>query len=208
MAAEATTMSVDDFLASQSEQGHDFLATVEAVPDDPGVVKLTPWLPLVGCLCQYLLDIPKDRIESLEPTENRHTCCGKVLRVARVQFREGARIGLDQLFEQISRSANSPSASEVPSGMPDLATLAFLRQGDVTGFPTTSSTAQLSGKDAGCLADCYKTQGACLAACRFGAGTLGGYAACAAGCFAFGYACARNCYPLFPQGTIPNQYQI
>jgi hypothetical protein len=96
-------MSVDQLLEVQAHQP--FKGTIEAMDGSPETVKLTPWLPRAGCLCDMSVAIPAASIDSLIATDDVHLCCGKSLRVVEVGFVEGATIPVKDLFDQISARA-------------------------------------------------------------------------------------------------------
>lgn len=81
---------------------------MEAVPDKPDQVKMTPWQPQQGCLCHLSLVLPKSAIESVTPTGQKHPCCGKVLLVVEVKFKEGATLELRTIFDQLHSHASHP----------------------------------------------------------------------------------------------------
>jgi hypothetical protein len=96
-------MSIDEFLKTHG--GGVFLATVELVDDKPEQCKLTPWAEGRGCLCSQALIIPRAAIASVKPTEHRHFCCGKVLVVVEVIFKEGSTIPIREIWSQLSAVA-------------------------------------------------------------------------------------------------------
>ena len=114
MKKENYAVSVDEFLTQQSDC--ELFATIEPVDDNKDLVKVTPWYPSRGCLCGNGINISKDSIESLHPTGDRHTCCGKVLRVAGVRFKEGATVELSQLFDKIAKSTAETAPMPEDSG--------------------------------------------------------------------------------------------
>ena len=136
MTRETDQLSVDQFLSKQSEQK--LLATIEAVEDE-GKVKITPWVHSGGCLCHYALHIPKDAIEGVEATGDSHTCCGKALSVASVRFKEGATIGLNELFEQIMSGASEGN-----------------HHGSGTGFTARQALSPALAFDSTCFNDCIE----------------------------------------------------
>jgi hypothetical protein len=102
---ERKEIKLEDLLEAQSKVV--ILATVEAIPESAESVKITPWVPGRGCACQYALVVPKHAIGRLVLTEERHHCCGKVLRVVEVEFREGSTLPIADVFGDISRRAAS-----------------------------------------------------------------------------------------------------
>ena len=103
-ATKHEAVSLDEFLKAQEQAT--FVATIEEIRDRPECVKLTPWMAPGGCLCSAALEVPRDTIESVTPTGNTHYCCGKVLRVGEIRFKEGAKIAVEQVFAQIMQSAS------------------------------------------------------------------------------------------------------
>ena len=101
------SISIEVFLAEQSSEK--YTATVEAT-DDPGFVKVTPFTIGGGCLCSTALIVPKALIESVIPTGDKHPCCGKLLRVVEVKFKDGASLPISELFKQ--RRHLGPSQSQ------------------------------------------------------------------------------------------------
>jgi hypothetical protein len=96
-------LSVEQLLEAQSHQP--FKGTLEGVEGRPEDVKITPWLPRSGCLCDLSFTIRSSAIEFVTATETRHVCCGKSLRVVEVGFVENATIRIEELFGQISSRA-------------------------------------------------------------------------------------------------------
>ncbi|GAA4455836.1 hypothetical protein GCM10023170_049450 [Phytohabitans houttuyneae] len=94
-------ITVDDVLARQGS-AEELRVTIEAVPEDEGRVKVTPFVPDVGCLCAYSLTIDKQVIESVTTTDEFHHCCGKRLMIVQVSFAENA---LADVFQQLGDSA-------------------------------------------------------------------------------------------------------
>lgn len=100
-------LSVDDLLSQQDVQPL-LRATVEST-DDPLVVKLTPYVPDVGCLCSGALLIPKAAIENVIPTGEAHICCGKQLSVVEINFVKHASIPVADVLEQLKTRLVSAS---------------------------------------------------------------------------------------------------
>lgn len=109
-------VSLEDFLKTQRLGA--FLATIEEVQDHPDVVKVTPWAPRAGCMCHAALEVPKESIEAVTPTDDTHFCCGKVLHVGDVQFKPGAKIDLENVFAQITQSLAGGGHAAAPSPFP------------------------------------------------------------------------------------------
>ena len=70
--------------------------------DNLKVVKITPWQPAVGCLCHLAVTVSKDVLAYVTPTGDKHACCGKVLRVVELHFKEGQKINIEDLFTQLA----------------------------------------------------------------------------------------------------------
>jgi hypothetical protein len=96
-----TEMTVDQFLATQNEP----LATIESIDGKPDLVKVTPWLESVGCLCTLSLVFPKNVIASINPTGGIHHCCGKRLLIVKVTFEKDAQVAVADVFAQAASSA-------------------------------------------------------------------------------------------------------
>jgi hypothetical protein len=92
-------LSIDELFQEQSK--NHFLATVEPIEDSKDLVKVTPWLKGEGCLCGYTFNIEKDKIESVEPTGDKHYCCDKSLLVVEITFKEKATITFNHLFQTL-----------------------------------------------------------------------------------------------------------
>jgi hypothetical protein len=88
-------MHLDEFFKDHSKVA--FLATVEPFGDK---VRVTPWRPSGGCRCHAALLVPKSTIASVEPTNDVEYCCGKALRVAKVEFGAPSAF-LEDIFGQI-----------------------------------------------------------------------------------------------------------
>ncbi len=97
-------LKLDDFLKAQVSL---FTATVELVEGKEGYVKITPFSPGGKCRCNASLVVPKDTIESVSPTGETQSCCGKVLKVVAVQFVEGKTLDLKRFFAQIANPASN-----------------------------------------------------------------------------------------------------
>jgi hypothetical protein len=107
-AGEAGALSVDELFDLQSR--HHIKGTVEPVGDDGQLVKVTPWFPFSGCLCQLALVVPKAVIDKVKPTGESHQCCGKTLQVVEITFKEDGTMPVKQVFEQISQGGTKAAA--------------------------------------------------------------------------------------------------
>ncbi|GGS72824.1 hypothetical protein GCM10010156_34650 [Planobispora rosea] len=103
-------ISIDDLLANQ-EQPQGIRATIEAVADQPGKVKVTPYLPGGGCQCAVSVVLPKEAIESLTTTDEDHWCCGKRLSVVQVNF-------ADPTLADVVRQFTDPSRQRATGSLP------------------------------------------------------------------------------------------
>ena len=129
----AKLTSLDELLEVQSRQ--EFKGTIEGIEGKPGAVKITPWVPVAGCLCHMAVVVPREAIIGVMMTEDTHFCCGKTLRVVEVDFADDATIPLQDLFNQIYasgsaiaermgratlrwRSPSQPSVRDDPHGTP------------------------------------------------------------------------------------------
>lgn len=206
MGKKKSELSVDDFLAQQSE--YELLATVEAVEDNPDLVKLTPWLSSGGgtCLCHYALNIPKESIESLHPTGDRHACCGKVLRVASIRFKEGATLELNKVFEQIGKRARPEEGAPVVPGF-DFSSL--LPREDAAGIAALENalrfSTSLGQRDPECVSLCNAGEFACKLGCGLIPNPLGAHL-CRLGCATGGRFCRDRCFPLFPRDIFAERF--
>jgi hypothetical protein len=97
MPPERIPMKLDDFFESHAKVP--FLATIEPT-SEPANVKITPWQSGVGCLCGASLVLPRTAVVDVEVTTDLHHCCGKALRVLRVEFASG-HVPLEALFGQL-----------------------------------------------------------------------------------------------------------
>lgn len=98
------SMALAAFLKEQEVSG--LVATVEAIPEKPKFVKVTPWVQSAGCLCRYAVDVPEGSIKSVTPTGQTHPCCGKVLKVVEVQFQDDATLKTSDVFGQLMKAAS------------------------------------------------------------------------------------------------------
>ena len=105
----SNAMDLDEFLNAQSAG---FTATLEAVPDNPTHVKVTPHRDGGGCGCGSSFELPREMVRSVTGTGTFHFCCGKRLQIAVVEFAEDASIPVADLM---SRPAHG-HAHEHPHG--------------------------------------------------------------------------------------------
>lgn len=127
-------LSVDEVLETQGEQT--IQVTLERVPDDDQSVKVTPWLPGRGCLCDAALIVRKDQIAALTPTGETHFCCGEQHTVVSAEFADET---LTQVFEQLGQNL----ARGVPPAAFAHASAPLAPQG--TPWPDATRAAGLAG---------------------------------------------------------------
>ncbi|HXY30531.1 MAG TPA: hypothetical protein VEI06_07455 [Gemmatimonadaceae bacterium] len=101
-------MKLDDFLKSQKSG---FTATLEAIPDKPALVKVTPFREEHGCGCSSSIELSKEMIRSITPTGKFHFCCGKRLEVALVEFAENASVPVADLMKRMERPVEHSHAA-------------------------------------------------------------------------------------------------
>jgi hypothetical protein len=132
----AGRLSVDELLKTQSSAAS--AVTVEAVDGQPSLVKLTPWRSGAGCSCHLAIEVPKDSISHVVPTGTEHLCCGKVLKVVEVHFKETSSMSLPELLRQMSSRAGHADhpgpESHMQAGAADVAQ-AFGSVGGAAQFP-------------------------------------------------------------------------
>jgi hypothetical protein len=104
----SNTISLSDLLLSQKQAGT--MATIETVESDDTAIKITPWIPNVGCHCNSALTVKKVSIKELKLTGESHVCCGKRLKVVEVSFKSDAVIPIEELFAQKTKEAISAAA--------------------------------------------------------------------------------------------------
>ena len=99
--------TVDDILEDQSRP--QMLVTVDSIPDEPELVKVTPWRdgPTGGCNCGSAIKIPKSAIASVERTQMRHLCCGKSFTVVELKCHEGASLEITDVLSQLASTRES-----------------------------------------------------------------------------------------------------
>ena len=104
-------MKLDEFLTSHAEGK--FLATVEAIASTDKV-RVTPWGPLSGCLCDAALELPRSMIDAVSLTGRQDTCCGRTRPVVEVDFADSAR-HLRGVFSQLLERTQSRGSHVGPS---------------------------------------------------------------------------------------------
>lgn len=121
MTIHGDTISLDELLSQQKQA--QFIATIEST-DNPEEVKLTTFVPNVGCLYGTAIKIAKSSIESVVPIGDRHLHCGKNLIVVEIKFKEGASIPIGEFFEQQQAQAAKARHSLHQASMPTTCELA------------------------------------------------------------------------------------
>lgn len=104
--SESQELSLDELLERQRRAAT--LATITAVPEKKDMVKLTPWLPGGECLCHFAIVVPKRSIERLTSTRHQHLCCGKLLDVVQVTFRDTGAVSVSEIFSQLLQHGGQP----------------------------------------------------------------------------------------------------
>ncbi len=162
------TVSLQQFLDSQGRAT--IHATVEEVPEKLDMVKVTPWVDGHECLCHAALVVPKAAVESLTMTDERHACCGKLLRVVEVQLKKDASVPVEAVLSQLLAGQRS----DVPSGRlmadPDLIPRLRTR----SAFRRPDRNARCRDRHEDCLANAIDDCDVCL--CR------NAFCACTGGC--------------------------
>ncbi len=87
---------LDEFLSAQSAG---FTATIEAIPDKPKYVKVTPFRDGGGCGCSASVELPREAVRSVTGTGKFHFCCGKRLEIAIVEFAKDASVPVADLLK-------------------------------------------------------------------------------------------------------------
>ncbi len=106
----SSPIKLDDFLTAQSAQRSGFTATIEAMPDKPTDVTITPFREEHGCGCASSFVLPKSMIRSVTPTGTYHHCCGKRLEVVVVEFTETALVPVADLMKRTERTQRAEPA--------------------------------------------------------------------------------------------------
>lgn len=68
-------LTLDELLERQESGPGSLLATVEAVPDRPEHVRVTPFRGDGGCRCSQALVLPRSVVGAVTPTGQEHRCC-------------------------------------------------------------------------------------------------------------------------------------
>jgi hypothetical protein len=96
---EENLMPVEQFVEEWLSRDED-LFIISPIKGEPENIRLIPFVSGSGCTCKHAITIEKRQITGVQPRGYR-LCCGRQVVVARVAFREGASIGIPDLFAQI-----------------------------------------------------------------------------------------------------------
>lgn len=98
--------NLDEFLSEQSVEETGLFA-VDAIPDQPDMVRIFIYPGGNAVACQSFLEIPKDAIDSVVPTRRKALCLSKELTLVNIVFKEGetARLHLSTIFRQLRHNA-------------------------------------------------------------------------------------------------------
>jgi hypothetical protein len=88
--------------ANEKENEKKFKVVIEEVPLHNDKVKITPWIPSAGCLCEEAVEIPKSCIESVAILNQEITCCNKKFPLLELTLSEDATIPVINLFLKLS----------------------------------------------------------------------------------------------------------
>jgi hypothetical protein len=102
-------ISLEDFLRSQPDSVP-IRATVEPASKADRII-ITPWQSNAGCSCRAALELPKEAIAGVIPTNETHMCCGKLLRVVELQFTPSGAVLADVLSQLMTREISMRAAS-------------------------------------------------------------------------------------------------
>src|SRR5689334_3497387 len=102
--------AVNDFLAAQKSLASYVKFTIEELPDTK-MVKVTPYVPFLGCVCQLALTLPKLVLIVIRPTGEYVACCGKRLQLAEITFAPEAKVDLGDVLGQLTSAAEMSSMS-------------------------------------------------------------------------------------------------
>jgi hypothetical protein len=107
-------LSVEDVLQTQAEAASRTLCTVDVSQRGEEWVKLTPYIPGVGCSCASSVDLPKSAISSLQDTGERHLCCGKTLTVLSVRLADESAAQLLKTVATLTERATTARSAPPP----------------------------------------------------------------------------------------------
>jgi hypothetical protein len=97
--------TVDEHLREQDKLNASFLGTIEAVFGDSELVRVTPYFGGT-CACNGAMRLRKQDLE-LEPTPIITACCGKQLRVFRIQLKLGAQLPAADFVRHVQATATA-----------------------------------------------------------------------------------------------------
>jgi hypothetical protein len=181
-------ISLDQLLQRQ-EKSSALRATIESIDGNNDVVKITPYVANVGCLCSFAINIPKKFIKTVSPTGENHICCGKQLIVVSIEFTDDGKAYSDIMSQLQSNAGNGThSHSHHP---PQQNTAQLLAP---TWMPAHSPQFQQGGLHPSLV--CPFGYDACIGACGQGCYKPSAGDSCSNGqiCpFAY-YQCGCSCY--------------
>lgn len=176
-------ITLDELLATQRSATGTATATIEEIPGDDTMVKVTPFTPNNGCACDYALDIPKSSITSVIKTDSVHYCCGNTLTVVNVIFGDEAYTNaFTQMTTKADAAINQPGPQAPFRGGPSLrrwsGAVPNLRFRGRTGNGTPEGDCVNSCEYYLYAAELAQQQGDDYNACQ----SLNGYRVCVASC--------------------------
>lgn len=125
-------LKLDDFLKRQKETNK---VTIETVEGDEKLIKLTPWSKSAGCSCSRSIKLPKEAVKSVSPTGEEHFCCGKMLFVSTVEFKEEHTIKLTDVLNQLSHNDSEQHQPKQSSGLANIQMPGFAQTGSNLPIP-------------------------------------------------------------------------
>jgi hypothetical protein len=171
------TITLDELLGQQeASSDQPPVVTIEALPDDDDRVKVTPYVPGVGCLCSRALNVPKASIARIEPTGDHHDCCGHRLLVVRVSFSDETWAdALQQVSASIGESEHAApmsrgGVSEEPIGWSgrELGQITMPGAGRFGRTLFEKNFPESTGSFGWDSARCYLQYAACVLSCGIG----------------------------------------
>jgi hypothetical protein len=114
MSGITQNMSLQELLDRQDSVG--VIATIHTT-DNLDEVKVTPYRGPRGCGCDSAITVPKAAILQIELTGERHFCCGKLLEVVHITFKEGASLPIADVMVQLAL-ARKPSGLDPHRALP------------------------------------------------------------------------------------------
>jgi len=122
-------------------------------------VKITPWVH-GNCNCYAALLVPKSSIASITSTGDQHFCCGRILRIADIEFREEER-SLYSVFTQLLARASQAQVSNRGSNARDAEDCQI-----ACGDEYQSCLEGCDPRDGGCIYSCKLRLQRCLKGCQ------------------------------------------